>query len=182
MKLTPKLCTYVSRKLFYTLCLYIFFIAATPAACILCLVVFQVCCHFCSKSVQYWLSIVLIILSNDIHLNPGPEYKNIFFNFMTWNLNSLPKDDFQHVRLIEAHNSIFNYDLISICETSLNDSVELPETLLNDYTFLPANNPANTRHGGVGLFYKNSLPVIVRNDLSFDESIVVELKFGRKKN
>ena len=32
-----------------------------------------------------------------------------------------------------------------------------------------------------GFFYKNSLPVIVRNDLSFDESIVVELKFGRKK-
>ena len=71
--------------------------------------------------------------------------------------------------------------MISICETSLNDSVELPESLLNDYTFIPANNPANTRHGGVGLFYKNSLPVIVRNDLSFDESIVVELKFGRKK-
>ena len=37
-----------------------------------------------------------------------------------------------------------------------------------------------TRHGGVGLFYKTSLPVIVRNDLSFDESIVVELKCGGK--
>ena len=66
-------------------------------------------------------------------------------------------------------------------ETSLNDSVELPETLLNDYSFVPANNPVNTRHGGVGLFYKNSLPVIVRDDLSFDESIVVELKFDWKK-
>ena len=32
----------------------------------------------------------------------------------------------------------------------------------------------------MGLFYKNYLPVIIRNDLSFDESIVVELKFGRK--
>ena len=73
------------------------------------------------------------------------------------------------------------YDLISICETSLNYSVELPETLLNDYSFIPANNPVNTRHGGVGLFYMNSLPVIVRDDLSYDESIVVELKFGRKK-
>ena len=77
--------------------------------------------------------------------------------------------------------SIFNYDLISICETSLNDSVELPDTLLSIYTFVPANNPANSRNGGVGLVYKNSLPAIVRNDLSFDESIVVELKFGRKK-
>ena len=67
-----------------------------------------------------------------------------------------------------------NYDLISICETSLNDSVNLPKTL-------PVNNPTNTRRGGVGLFYKNSLSLIIRNDLSFDESIVVEVKFGRKK-
>ena len=100
---------------------------------------------------------------------------------MSWNVNSLAKDNFQRVGLIEAHNSIFNYDQISICETSLNesfnDSVELPDTLLNDYTFVPANNPVNSRNGEVGLFYKNSLPVTVRNDLSFDESIVVELKF-----
>ena len=100
---------------------------------------------------------------------------------MPWNLNSLAKDNFHRISLIEAHNSLFNYDLISICETSLNDSVELPEPLLNDYTFVHANNPANTRRGGVGLFYKNSFPVVVRNDLSFDETIVVEIKFGRKK-
>ena len=66
--------------------------------------------------------------------------------------------------MIEAHNSIFDYDLISINEISLNDTVELPETLLDDYTFVHANNTANTRHVGVGLFYKKSLSVIVRND------------------
>ena len=78
--------------------------------------------------------------------------------------------------LIEARN-----DLISICESSLDDSVELPETLLNDYTFVPANHPPNTRSGGIGLLFKNSLSV-VRNYLSFDESIVIKLKFGQKKN
>ena len=46
---------------------------------------------------------------------------------------------------------------------------------------MPANNPANTRHGGVGIFYKNSLPVVVRKGLCFDESIVIELQLGRKK-
>ena len=101
---------------------------------------------------------------------------------MSWNLNSIAKDNFHHVSLIEAHNSLFNYDLISICETCLNDSAELPETLLDEYTFVPANNPANTRRGGVGRFYKNSLPVVIRSDLSFDETIVVELKSGRKKH
>ena len=120
-------------------------------------------------------------MSNDVHLNPGPHFQNNVFNFMSWNTNTLAKGNFQRVRLIEAHNSIFNYDLISICETSLNDSVGLPKSLFDDYTFAPANKPGNTRHGGVGLFYKNYLPVIDRNDLSFDESIVVELKFGRKK-
>ena len=100
---------------------------------------------------------------------------------MSWNLNSLAKDNFQRVHLIEAHNSLFNYDLISVGETSLNNTIDLPETLLEDYTFVSANNPANTKHGGVGLFYKNSLPVVLRNDLSFDETIVVELKFGRKR-
>ena len=100
-------------------------------------------------------------MSNDIHSNPGPQFHKNKLNFMSWNLNSLTKDNFQRVRFIEAHNSIFNYDLISICETSLNDSVELPGTLLNNYIFVPANHPANTRRGGVGLFFRNTLPVIV---------------------
>ena len=52
--------------------------------------------------------------------------------FMSWNVNSLAKDNSQRVRLIEVHNSIFNYDLISTCETDLNDSIQLPDILLNE--------------------------------------------------
>ena len=73
---------------------------------------------------------------------------------MYWNVNAIAKDDFQRFRLIEAYNSIFNYDLIFICETSLNDSIKLSNILLNDYTFVHSKNPTNTRHGRVGLFYK----------------------------
>ena len=171
----------ISRVISGTLPLYIFCISVTPATCILCLMMFQIWCHSYVKHVPRWLPIILILLSNDINLNPGPHFQNNLFNFMPWNVNSLAKDNFQRVSLIEAHNSIFNYDLISICETSLDDTVELPDILLSNYTFVPANNPANSRNGGVGLFYKNSLPVVIRKDLSFDESIVVELKFGRKK-
>ena len=65
----------------------------------------------------------------------------------------------------EAPNSLFNYDLISICETALDDTIELPQILINDYTFLSSNNPKNTKHRGVGLFYKNSLPIKVKDDL-----------------
>ena len=173
-----KLRKIISGAFFIILSICLFSIAVTPATSILCILVFEIGCLLFTKHIPSWLPLFLVLLSNDIHVNPGPHFNNSFFNFINWNLNSLAKDNFQRVQLIEAHNSIFNYDFISICETSLNDSVELPETLLSEYIFVPANNPANTRHGGVGLFYKNSLPVIVRNDLSFNESIVVELKFG----
>ena len=65
-------------------------------------------------------------------------------------------------------------------ETCLNDTIEIPKILLDNFTFINANNAANHRHGGVGLFYKNSLPLKVRDDLSFAESIVIELKIRRK--
>ena len=169
----------IAGTIYVLLFICLFSIAVTPATSTLCTLVFQIGCLSFTKKIPSWLPMFLIILSNDIHVNPGPHFHNSFLNFMNWNLNSLAKENFGRVQLIEAHNSIFNYDFISICETSLNDSVELPETLLDDYIFVPANNPANTRHGGVGLFYKTSLPVIARNDLSFDESIVVELNFGK---
>ena len=181
VNLSPKISRVISRSICDIISLYIFSLSTTPLTYTLCLVILQIRITSLIKHVPHWLSLFLIILSNDIHVNPGPQFQNNFLNFMLWNLNSLAKDNFARVRLLEAHNSIFNYDLISICETSLNNSVELPETLLNDYTFIPASNPTNARHGGVGLFYKNSLPILIRNNLAFDESIVVELKFGRKK-
>ena len=99
---------------------------------------------------------------------------------MNWNLNSLSKNNFERVQLLEANNSLFDYDLISICETSLNSEIEIPDPLMNEYKFISANHPSDVSHGGVGLFYKNSLPLKIRPDLAFDETIVVELKFGRK--
>ena len=146
-------------------------------------IIFPVYMFLSIPGATLWYFQLVIFLSNDIAKNPGPGplLQNNFFNFMSWNLNSIAKDNFQRANLIEAHNSLFKYGLITICETGLNDSVELPEPLLNEYIFVPANNPANKRHGSVGIFYRNSLPIIVRNELSFDESIVIELKFCRKK-
>ena len=37
------------------------------------------------------------------------------------------------------------------------------------------------KKGGVGIFYKDTLPIKIRSDLSFDECIVAELHFGRKE-
>ena len=90
------------------------------------------------------------------------------------------KDNFNRVNLIEANNSLHNYDLIAVNETCINDTVEIPEVLLENYTFINSNSSTNTRRGGVGLFYRNNLPLKVRNDLSLPECIVVELKIKLK--
>ena len=164
------------QLLFAILSIYIFHLAITPIASILCILVVQNWCYCCTQHSPQWLQSLFIILSNDVSRNPGPPFHNSFFNFLSWNVNSIVKDDFQRVRLIETHNSIFNYDHISICETSLNDSIKLPDILLNDCTFVHSKNPTNTRHSGVRLFCKNALPIKIRNDLS----IVIELNFGRK--
>ena len=54
---------------------------------------------------------LLILMPNDIHLNPGPQpnFQNNCFNY--------------ELELKLVDNSIFNYDLISICETNLDNSV-----------------------------------------------------------
>ena len=131
-----------------------------------------------------WLTI-LLLLSGDVHPNPGPvsndEFSTGFLSFCNWNLNSLATNDFNRITLLNAENAIRKYDIISLCETSLNSDTVVPTNAIPGYTFLPLNHPSDERHGGVGIFYKESLPLRERKDLSFDECLVCELRFGRKK-
>ena len=127
----------------------------------------------------------LLSLSGDIHPNPGPplddDFSTGFLSFCNWNLNSLATDNFKRITLLTAENTIHKYDIISLCETSLNSETTVPENAIPGYIFHPLNHPSGGRHGGVGIFYKETLPLRVRPDLSFDECLVSELRFGRKK-
>ena len=67
-----------------------------------------------------------------------------------------------------------------MCETSFNDNIKLYNELISHYKFVPCDSPSGKKQGGVGLFYKESLSVKVRDDLSFDECIVIELICGGK--
>ena len=142
------------------------------------------------KLVFLWFFAIIILLSSDIETHPGPRrgsrnpvrgFSNSFFSFCNWNINTLSKNDFQRVPFLEAHNSIFKYDIISLCETSLNDTTIVPENILKGYSFISSNHPSGDKKGGVGIFYKESLPLKIRHDLSFEECIVTELIFGHKK-
>ena len=52
-------------------------------------------------------------------------------------LNSLTKDNFSRLNLLEAHNSLFNYDIISLCETT---KLPLLRTTLSRLNLLEAHN------------------------------------------
>ena len=132
--------------------IFIFSIAVTPVTQYVCVAIFQIVCHTYVKKTPPWLSTILILISKDVERNPGPEYRTNLFNFMSWNLNSLATNNFERVQLIEAHNTIFNYDLISICETNLNDSLISKVREIIGYTFEPVNHANNVSHGGVGKF------------------------------
>ena len=128
-----------------------------------------------------WMSILVLVLSNDIELNPGNEFHDGFLSFCNWNLNSLSKNDFERISLLEAHNSIFDYDVLSLCQTSLNDQTVLLKKLIENYEFVSCNNPSGNKHGGVGIFFKDSLPLEIRRDSSFDECLFAEIRLSRKK-
>ena len=83
-----------ARGCFHISCMLIFTDSISPASLLLSIFVLQIWCHALSRNVPRWLPLLLIILANDIELNPGPPLQNQFLSFMNWNLNSLVKRQF----------------------------------------------------------------------------------------
>ena len=96
----------------------------------------------------------LIILSNDVHVNPGPNnVNNKTISFCNWNCNSITKDNFNRVDLLKVQSSIYNYDIISICKALLNNDIEIPNPLIGGYNFHSLNHPSGKKRVGVGIFF-----------------------------
>ena len=125
-----------------------------------------------------WLVFATILLCGDVETNPGPET----LDFCCWNLNSIATHDFLRISLIEAYNSVCNYDLMGIVETHLDSTVDEDRLALDGYTFHKENHPQDVKRGGVGLYVKDSLPSKNRPDLvTFPECIVCEVQLNKKK-
>ena len=125
-----------------------------------------------------WLILRIILLSGDVETNPGPES----LDFCSWNLNSITTYDFLRVSLIEAYNSVCNYDLIGMVEIHIDSTVDEDRLSLDGYTIHKANHPLNVKRGGVGLYVRDSLPSKNRSDLvTLPECIVCEIQLNRKK-
>ena len=73
----------------------LFACSVSQASHTLCVMVLLFSCLLSFRKIPHWIFCLLIILSHDVHENPGPiGHQNSYFNFMNWNLNSLAKNDF----------------------------------------------------------------------------------------
>ena len=71
-----------------------------------------------------------LVRSGNIHENPGPNDNN--FKFFYLNLDSLTARNNTKILLIEAYNSVFNYDLISALIQGLTSLLTMKIYLLRD--------------------------------------------------
>ena len=83
------------------------------------------CFQLLSYLIYYLISTdivrAMLILSGNVHENPGPTDCNL--KFFHWNLDSLSARENTKISLIEAYNSVFSYDLIAISDTRLDRSI-----------------------------------------------------------
>ena len=130
-----------------------------------------------------WLIFILLICSGDIETNPGPKSKSCqSFSICHWNLNSISAHNFTKLSLLQAYNSVHNYDIICLSETYLNSSVSCDDDNLEipGYNLIRADHPSDNRRGGVCVYYKNTLPLKLVNINYLQECLNFEVKIGNK--
>ena len=129
------------------------------------------------------LYIILISLSEDVQLNPGPRDKSSSaFSIYHWNLNSIMAYNYAKMSLLEAYIAAQKFDVVCISETYLDSSTAYDDSNLEiaGYNLIRSDHPSNKKRGGVCIYYKNSLPLRVLSIHYLQECINFELKIGDK--
>ena len=111
-----------------------------------------------------WFYSLLLLLSGDVELNPGPKhnYSNAF-SICHLNLNSISAHNYAKVFLFKAYIAVHKFDIICISETYLDSSTPSNDSNLeiSGYTLVCSDNPSNNKRGGVCIYYKSFLPLII---------------------
>ena len=93
--MSTKRCKLLSPALSLSCYLCITASAVSPESHVLCILLTDLMCSTFLRNKPLWVPFLLILLANDVELNPGDHYHERFFNFMNWNLNSLAKNNFE---------------------------------------------------------------------------------------
>ena len=139
--------------------------------------------NFALLTLELWYLQDMILLSWDVHLNPGPSQDTgQSISFSHWNLNSVCSNKFEKISLLTSFNTVHKYDVICLSETFLNS-----DTLFDDenlvipgYNIFRSDHPLNTKRGGVCIFYKQSLPIKILDINYLNECIIFEVHTDNK--
>ena len=134
-------------------------------------------------SITSILTTQVLLKSGDIETNPGPK-KSSAIKFCHWNLNRLAAHGFVKVPLIQAFITTHNFDIVYLAETFLDSTIPHDDENINinGYSLLRVDHPNNIKRGGICLYFKESLPLINRSDLSnMKECLVTEINVNNEK-
>ena len=125
----------------------------------------------------------LLLLSGNIEINPGLK-RSSTIKFCHWNLDELAAHDFIKVPLIETFITTSNFDVVCLSGTFLDSTIPDDDVnmQINGYSLLRADHPNNIKRGGVCIYFKESLPLITKNDLTnLKDCLVTEINVNNEK-
>ena len=127
--------------------------------------------------------ISIILLSDDIELNPGPKssFKKCL-SICYWNLNKISTVSYAKVFLLNANNLIHYFNILSVSETFLNSEVAASDLNLEmtGFNLYRAEHPSNCKRGGVCVFYNAKLPLKVLNISNIKECVNFEVSIANE--
>ena len=118
----------------------------------------------------------LILLGGNVHKNPGP------LSFCHWNLGGMPTDNFLKKFLLQAFLCVNDFDIVILGETHLTSKISENELNIDGYYFVRCDHPGDDSRGGIGVYYKSTLPCTFKPELTkLSETLVFQIKVGARK-
>ena len=130
-----------------------------------------------------WFRPLLILLSGDIEMNPGPKpVSGQSFSIFHLNLNSISAHNYTKISLLTAYVLVHNFDIICLSETNLNSetSTDDQNLAMPGYCLLRADHPSNNKRGGICIFHRTTLPLRLLNISYLSECITFEISIGNQ--
>ena len=136
---------------------------------------------FVSYNFLRWLYVLLITLSGDVELNPGPKRNTVqTLSICHWNLSSICAHNFAKLTLLRAYVSVRKFDIICLSETYLDYSIDDENLEISGYYLIRSDHPSNIKRGGICIYYKNFLPLKVTDVRLLEECIAFDLIISNK--
>ena len=119
----------------------------------------------------------------DVEINPGPKKKEKrFFSCFHWKVNSIQAHN--KLSLLQAYNTIHQYDILCISETYLDSSVSTDDSTLSlpGYNLVRSDHPSNVKRVAVCLYHRGNLSLRIISVSFLSQCVLCEVTIQRQKD